>query len=715
MMVVFTHFGKFICVFPEKSEDHPDFVLYFELRFDIIFVYIGVLWGSSRGGLEMFTKLSRTNLKSPKLYLICMALFMVCTLLAGEYYLAAGEGVVFVVLLIYSAIVSRNSQKELMKMLESVTYSADSARTNTLTNFPLPMAVFRIKDGKVIWANQMFFDACAYSGFKYDKSISEYVPGFKGKWLLERKTQYPGLLELNGRRYRVHGNIAHTDKDEQNGDYMGITYWVDVTEYDKIREEFELSKPVVAVIVVDNYEELMKNQSDRTRGELRQAMEERILHWGGEKDGIIQRFDKDRYLLIFEERYMPALIEDKFSVLESLHEVVNPAGIHASISLGLGRDGSGLEENYSFANLGLDMALSRGGDQAVIKNHFNFEFYGGKGSALESRTKVKSRVMANALQKLIVDSSMVLVMGHKFADMDAVGAAVGVCCAARCKNIRASIVLDRNECPAMPLVEKLETEDAFKGLFITEREAMIRADSRTLLVVVDTNRPDQVQSESLLQTCNRIAVIDHHRRSASYIDNAILTILEPSASSASELLGDILQEIAPIESITKLEAEAMLAGIVLDTKNFNIRTGERTFETAAFLRRVGADTTVVKRLLQNNMESNVQKYSIMQYAKNYRGVIIAAPDTPQDRIVAAQAADELLNIAGAEASVVIYPTKEGSVFASARSIGEVNVQLIMEKLGGGGNRAAAAAQMEDIEFNAAVANLKKAIDEYLDE
>ncbi len=665
----------------------------------------------------MFTKFSSISLKSPKLYLICMAAFIIGALVTGEYYLAAGEGVVLVVLLVYAAIESRRGQKELMKMLESVTYTADTARNNTLTNFPLPMAVFRIKDTKLIWANQMFFDTCGQSGFKYDRSIAEYVPGFNGKWLLEGTTQYPGLLEFNGRRFRIHGNVATTDKDEQNGDYMGITYWVDVTEYDKLREEFALSKPAAAIIVVDNYDELMKNQSDLIRGEMRQAIEERVAGWCAEKDGLFQRFDKDRYLFVFEERYMPVVVEDKFSILESIHEVVNPVGIHASVSIGLGRDGSGLKENYGFANLGLDMALSRGGDQAVIKNHFNFEFFGGRGSAMESRTKVKSRVMANALQKLIVDSSMVLVMGHKFADLDAVGAAIGICCAAREKGVKTHIVLDKSECPALPLVEKLENsdQDIFKTLFITEREAMIKADSRTLLVVVDTNRPDQVQSEPLLQACNRVAVIDHHRRSASYIEDAVLTFLEPSASSASELLSEILQELVPTDAITKLEAEALLSGIVLDTKNFTLRTGERTFEAAAFLRRVGADTTVVKRLLQNNMESNVQKYGIMQCAKNYRGVIIAAPEQPQDRIVSAQAADELLNIAGAEASVVIYPTKDGNVFASARSIGDVNVQLIMEKLGGGGNRAAAAAQMEGISMEDAVAKLKQSIDEYLDE
>ena len=385
-----------------------------------------------------------------------------------------------------------------------------------------------------------------------------------------------------------------------------------------------------------------------------------------------------------------------------------------SLSVGVGRDSGSLAENFHFAGLGIEMALSRGGDQAVIKNRFNFEFYGGRGSAMETRTKVKSRVMANALRKLIVDSSMVLVMGHKFADLDAVGAAVGVCCAAKVCGVKAHIVIDKN-CPAKPLIQKLEQDEKCKDLFVSEREAMIRVDSRTLLVVVDTNCPEQVESLGLLQTCNRVAVVDHHRRGASYIDRAVLSFLEPSASSASELMAELLQEIVKPEEISKIEAESLLSGIMLDTKSFNIRTGERTFESAAFLRRVGADPTAVKRLMQNDMACNVQKYRIMQSAKNYRGVIIAAPETPQNRVVAAQAADDLLNIAGAEASIVIYPTAEGNVFASARSIGDMNVQLIMEKLGGGGNRAAAAAQMDNISLPEALEQLRKTIDAYLDE
>ena len=663
----------------------------------------------------MFTKMGMRNQTSPKFYLICLAVFAVASLLLEQYVLAGAEALMCIILAIYAYIVSRRNQKELEKMLESVIYNADTARNNTLTNFPLPIAVFRINDSRVIWANQMFFDGCGWSGQRFDRAITDVLPNFSGKWLLEGKTQYPGLVEVNGKKYRVSGNLIHGENDEQASDFMGITYWVDVTNYENIRREYEFSKPVVSIIVIDNYEELLKGLPDRKRAEMRDAIEEKVLKLTEGKNGLLLKYDRDRYLFIFEERHMPSILEDKFSILEEVHSVMNPDGIHATFSIGVGRDGGSFSENMQFANLGIEMALSRGGDQAVVKNRFNFEFFGGRGSANENRTKVKTRVMASALRKLIVDSSMVLVMGHKSADLDAIGAAVGVYAGAVALGVKCNIVVDKTDCPALPLIEKLEQDEKYKQMFITGQEGMVKADSKTLLVVVDTNNPDQAQNKALLETCNRVAVIDHHRRGASYIDNAVLTFLEPSASSASELVCELLQEFLGSDELEVAEAEAMLSGIMLDTKNFTLRTGDHTFEAAAYLRREGANPTEVKRLLQNDVESNVQKYSILQCATEYRGVMIAAPEVPQNRIVAAQAADELLNIAGAEASIVIFPTADGGVRASARSLGDMNMQLIMEKLGGGGNRAAAAVYMPETTLEEGITQLYKTIDDYLDE
>jgi len=663
----------------------------------------------------MLKKMQIGNQRSPRLYLLCLVIFAVASLVLKQYYLAAAEGIACLLLLIYAHVVNRKSQRELEKMLESVTYNADTARNNTLTNFPLPIAVFHIDNSRIIWANKMFFEACGWSGMRYDKAINEFLPSFSGKWLLEGKTQYPGLIELNGKKYRVTGNLIRGEDDEANREYMGITYWVDVTDYELIRQEYEASKPVVSLIVIDNYDELLKNLPDLKRAEIREKIEEIILEWVHGKRSMLLKYDRDRYLFLFEERHMDELQEDKFSLLEKVHAVTNPDGVHASVSIGVGRDGGGFAENLQFAYLGIEMALSRGGDQAVVKNRFNFEFFGGRGSAQGNRTKVKTRVMASALRKLIVDSSQVLVMGHKAADLDSVGAAVGVCEIAKYLGVKSNVVLEKTDCPALPLIHNLEQQEECKGMFISPRDAMVRADSKTLLVIVDTNNPVQVESRALLETCNRVAVIDHHRRGADYINHAVLTLLEPSASSASELVSELLQELLNNDELPDTVAEALLAGIMLDTKNFTIRTGDHTFDAAAYLRREGADPTHVKRLLQCDVESNVQKYGIMQCAKAYRGVVIAAPKTPQNRVTAAKAADELLNIAGAEASVVIYPTQDGAVFASARSIGDMNVQLIMEKMGGGGNRAAAAARITDLSPEDALKKLYETIDAYLDD
>lgn len=652
-------------------------------------------------------------------YFFFLLAFTAASLFFNQYELAAVEAVITGLLAVYSLIVARRKRRELAAYIESVTYDADTAKNNTLLNFPLPMAVFALNDSRVVWANQNFFDMCGVSGSRFEARLDELVPSFSGKWLAEGKNQYPGLLTVGGRKYRIHGNIIRpaegTAAGEERG-FMGITYWIDVTEYDDIRVKYEESRPVVAIIILDNYDEMTKNQTDRVKNELRDGVEDLITQWADGKDAVLRRYDRDRYLFIFEERWLAKMQENKFALLDSVHKVVSPSGIHATVSIGIGYGGTGFGEDFQFCNQAAEMALSRGGDQAVVKNRFNFEFFGGRGNEVETRTKVKSRVMANAFYELMSDASRVFVMGHKYSDLDAVGGAVGVCCVARKRGKTCRIVIDPQKNSAHSLIERLKQEPEYKSVFITPQEAMLQADSRSLLVVVDTNRPEQVEDQSLLQTCNRVAVIDHHRRAATYIQNADLTFHEPFASSVCELMSEVLQELVEPSDILRCESEALLAGIALDTKNFTIRTGERTFEAAAFLRRTGADTTEVKKLLQTDMEHTVARYKILQSSRLYRGnIAVAVPEEPQDRIVAAQAADELLNISGVEASFVVSPTEDGGANISARSMGDINAQMIMEKLGGGGNRSAAAAQMKDVSLRDAVNKLFEAIDQYLDE
>ncbi len=629
--------------------------------------------------------------------------------------LALAEIAIIALLLIYSVIVSRRRRREFQAYIESVTADVEAVKSDTLVNFPLPMVAFRLDNTAIVWGNGPFADLFGKTKFHFDTRLSDLVPGFKAKWLTEGKTQHPELVEVHGRRYRVYGSIVRGEGDASR-DFLGVSYWLDVTEYDQLKDEYERSRPVVAIILFDNLDELAKNQPERVKTRLQNEISEKIENWGAEMGGIICHYDKDKYLLIFEHRHYEKLAAEKFSLMGSVREIVSPSGIHASVSIGVGRDGGTFEENYNFATLSTEMALSRGGDQTVVKNRFNFEFFGGRGTEIESRTKVKSRVIASALSELIKSSGQVFIMGHRFGDMDSVGSAAGLCCISRKLGCPARIVMDESNSAAESLLARLHTAPEYRGAIISPQEAILKADRNTLLIIVDTNRPEQVEDQSLLMACNRVAVIDHHRRAASYIQNAALTFLEPYASSVCELVCELVQETVEQADILKVEADALLCGIVMDTKNFTIRTGERTFDAAAFLNRAGADTVTVKKILQYGMDDTIARYKILQQVQRYRETIaIAIVHEPQDRVIAAQAADEMLNITGIQASIVIYPTEAGGVIISARSIGEVNVQLLLELLGGGGNKSAAGVQLEDIPLHDAVNRLFEAIDKYYKE
>lgn len=648
-----------------------------------------------------------------RLYFVFLVIFAGLALLFSET-LAIAEISITALLLIYSMIVNQRRRNELEDYINSVTYDAETAKSDSLMNFPLPTVAFRLDNTAIVWGNQYFSELFNKGSLHFDTRLSDLVPDFRSKWLTEGKTQYPGVVEAGGRRFRVYGNIIRGEDDGH--DFMGISYWLDVTDYDLAKEEYDNSRPIVAIILFDNMDEITKNLPERDKTHLQNAVSEKVENWCSDMGAIVCRYERDRYLVIFEERHYQRLAAAKFSLMDDVREIVSPTGIHASVSIGIGRDGKNFEECFSFAQLSTEMALSRGGDQTVIKNRFNFEFFGGRGGEVEKRTKVKSRVMANALSELIKTSTQVFIMGHRYTDLDCVGAAAGLSCICRQLGVRAYIVTDEKTSVAGTLITRLRAEESYKNAFLTPQEAILHADKGTLLIVVDTNRPEQVENQDLLMDCNRIAVVDHHRRAASYIQNAALTFLEPYASSVCELVCELVQETVEPAVLLKSEAMAMLSGIVLDTKNFTMRTGERTFDAAAFLEREGADTLVVKKLLQHNMDDTVARYKIMQMVKLYRdNIAIAVVEEPQDRVIAAQAADEMLNIKGVQASLVIYPSSDGRVVISARSIGDINVQLLLEELGGGGNSQAAGVQMEGVSLREAVNRLFAAIDKYFED
>ena len=649
-----------------------------------------------------------------RFYLSLMLVFALATFFLGSYslYIAIAEVVVVAAAALYHQFTDRKRSQRLMRYIETVTSSTESATKDTLLNFPLPVVIFSPNNGVILWSNSRFVQMLGSKERFFDVRIGDLLPQFPSKWLLDGKNECPELQRIGDRRYRVYGSLIHTMNEP--GNIMAAAYWVDVTDYSDKYDEFISSRLVCAIIMLDNYDELIKNLTEKDKSALLSAIDDKISAWISASGGILCKYDRDRYLFLFEDRFLKGYIDDKFSLLDAVRETVRAGGVHATLSIGFGKDGKTFDESFHFASLGIEMALSRGGDQAVVKNRFNFEFYGGHSTEVEKRTKVKSRVMANAFGELMGDASAVFIMGHKYADLDSMGAAVGICCMARKRGKRAYIVTDLDMNLAETLVARLRQNTEYKGVFISAQDAILIADSKSLLVVVDTNRPEQVESEALLQSINHVAVIDHHRRAATYIENATINYHEPYASSASELVAEMLQYLVDQADILRIEAEALLAGIVLDTKSFAIRTGSRTFDAAAYLRRSGADTTDVKRMLQSDFDSTMAKYAIIRDTRIYRpGIAVAYSESSESRVLIAQAADELLNIAGIQASFVISHVGE-DMFISARSIGNINVQVIMEKLGGGGNQSTAGVQISGSTKAKVIENLTSAIDRYIE-
>ena len=657
-----------------------------------------------------------TSLLEPgmRLYFLVMVLFAAAAALMHDYILAGAELVITLVIFLAYRQSTRRRRKEILKYIDTMSYDVDAATKDTMLNAPLPMVIFRPEADEVIWSNDRFLQLTGEREHLFDTRLSAAVPGFSSRWLLEGKSESPEEVVLGGRRYKVFGHLVHTDDPGGQG-FLATTYWIDVTEFSDLRGTFADTRPVVALLLLDNYDEVLKNVAENTRSAIIGEISRKFSALVSETNGLFAQLERDRYLLIFEARHLPKLVEAKFPILDEVHNIQNPGGIPATLSIGIGKDADSFQELFQYASLSVEMALSRGGDQAVVKNRFTFEFYGGRTKELEKRTKVKSRVMASALGELVADASKVFIMGHKNADMDCVGAAAGVFAIARKKGTPAYIIKESNPTPADAVARRLAGLPEYAGKFLSPQDAMLAADSRSLLVVVDTNRPEQVQSEELLLSCNKIAVIDHHRRAATYIANAALNFHEPYASSASELTAELLQYILEPADLLRPEAEALLAGIVLDTKHFTMRTGGRTFDAAAFLRRAGADPSEVRLYFQNDLEGTIARYDIIQNARLYdHEVAIARVDHTVGRVTAAQAADELLNIAGISASFVLFPA-EDKVVISARSMGQTNVQVILEKLGGGGNAATAGAQVPSQNVAEVTRQLVAAINQYFED
>ena len=661
----------------------------------------------------MHKKLSRLIEPNLQPYFLCLALFAAVSV-PIQPVLAGVEVIALAALYIFHRRQSRRRRRTVMQYIETITGGVDSISQNSMLNTPLPVAVFRADNGEIIWANDGFLALSGTEEDIFDLHIQDLAEGLDPRKAAEESAA--GLpVEVGAHSCQVYSTASRVSAQEAGAVQVVTAYFVDVTEAQALQAAFEASRLVVAILVLDNYEEMMKAGGDAGRSSIQAQVDERLGAWVAGTGAMLRKYNRDRYFLICDAQCFDSLVEGKFSVLESIHQVVSADGVTASLSIGAGRDCADYESACQWAEKSIEMALSRGGDQAVVHDKLDFQFYGGRAKSAEKRSKVKSRVMAKALADLIADAGQVYVMGHEYADMDAVGAAAGVCCAARKRGKRAQIVIDLEGNNARPLVRRLADLPEYEGVFISGPDAFIHAQAGALLVVVDTNRPDMVENRQLLDACNRVAVIDHHRRAATYIENAALSFHEPYASSASELVSELLQYMVEPSDILPAEAGALLAGMVLDTKNFTRRTGGRTFEAAAYLRRAGADTAEVRRYFQSDLASMIARNEIIRNAKMVHGdIAVAVAENEVPRVTAAQAADELLGAEGIQASIVLYKQGDG-VSMSGRSQGDINVQLLLEPLGGGGNATSAGGHIPVSTLEGVRGRLMEAIERYFAE
>lgn len=591
------------------------------------------------------------------------------------------------------------------KFMQAVSQKLDYSAAEVVSSYPFPVAVCDSR-GYISRCNSKFINEIAQDELTQATPISDFI---NGKSLEDIDAVIALPVHNNERYYSVFSNTF-----EFGGETYHILFWLDNTELRKTEIAYKNSRPYAILIELDNLDDSRSEFRDSERAEIKSRIDSEIDAWAESHNSAVRKISDDRYFIFTEKENFDAMTQEKFPILDTVREFTyKEKNIGATLSIGAS-GGDSLMDCEKKARKALEMALGRGGDQTAIKNKDGYEFYGGISKSAEKRTKVKSRVVASALSELIKTSSNVIVMGHNFTDLDAIGSAIGVACAAKMLGIPAYIATDKKKTLALSLIEKSEAE-GLTDLFVDYDTAAELQSKKTLTVVVDTHIDTFVEFPDLLEKAEKRVVIDHHRRSVADISNVVLFHHDPGASSASEMVTELLQYIGDGSGVSKTVAEALFAGIMLDTKNFVIRAGVRTFEAAAFLKDRGADTVTVKKLFSNSIEDNKLRNEVIANAQtvNSCAVSIADIDSPDIRIIAAQAADELLNVTDIKASFVIYETN-GTVNVSARSFGEINVQLIMESLGGGGHQTMAACQLKDCTVSEARETLVNAIGDFFE-
>lgn len=595
--------------------------------------------------------------------------------------------------------------------MDEMSSSIDSAARYAVFNLPVPLTVLDL-EGHINWYNSKFTDMVGEKSV-IGKPIKQWVDAFPMDQI--KDGQKISQLKVGGGLYNVYVNVVSLEGSNPS-DLVFMLYWFDITELTELTNKLRDERPVMAMINVDNYEDVLNETKEEHIPFVKSEIEKKINLWSTRMNGIIKKYQNDKYIVLFEARYLEHLEAKRFSILDDVREIDVGNKISVTLSIGIGVNGASFMALEEDASAALELALGRGGDQVVLRKKNAYEFYGGKTKAVEKRNRVKARVIAHGFRTLIDESANVIVMGHRSPDMDSFGAAMGVYRSVINRGKEVVVVLNEVTDAIKNVYETFADNEFYR--FVDSKTALEMVDDSTLVVVVDTHKPSLTECPELLQETPRIALIDHHRRSTEFIENATLKYLEPYASSTCELVAELIQYMENRPKIEKEEADAMLAGISVDTKNFSLKTGVRTFDAAAYLRRHGADTTRVRQLFQDDLNTFIEKANIVSTAIRHREVVaISTSDVESESIqlIAAQAADDLLNIRGIKASFVIAQKSDGMVFISGRSLGEVNVQVILESLGGGGHLEVAGAQFYDTDIQTVKQRLIESIDEYYTE
>lgn len=650
-----------------------------------------------------------------KIYLAIIALLLIIICINKPVFIVPGI-ILFILIIIYSYWTNSKRNAELSRQIQNLTMTMDGTAKKSLINSPFPLIIIETT-GNIIWKSSKFvyeFANIDINNYLIDilEEIKEDIEAQQDK---KQKT-ITKKVQIGNKIYSVLGEYIRSKQNDKS-EYITILYFLDITQIMKEKKKYEDSRTCVGILTVDNYEEIIQRIDVENRPQVIAEIEKVIYDWAASTGGIVVKNDRNTFVYVFEYKYLKEIKENKFDILDQIKEINVEAGIQLTLSIAISIDGDTNYDKYKTALESMDIVLGRGGDQAVVKENGKYIFFGGRTEEVEKRTKVKARTVAHALENLIKESDNILIMGHSNGDIDSMGSSLGIYRLAKTLEKETNIVNNTYGMTLSKFIEELEKDDEYKDVIIGKNEALNKATNKTLLIVTDTHKQNYVEVPELLDKVGQIVIIDHHRRSTDYIENATLTFQEVYASSAAELVTEILQYTDVKIKLKPIEVEGLYGGIMVDTKNFTFKTGVRTFEAAAYLRKCGVDIIKVKKWFQSDLNSYNEIANIVKNAEMYDNSIAIAMYDKEDKdanLICAKAADELLTISDITASFVLGNVGD-KVCISGRSIGDVNVQLILEKLGGGGHITLAGAQVEGMTLEEVKQELINRINEYFSE